>query len=87
MKIVIPHRLLAMDVRFWRAAFVRDEMVFLVLLVVATVGGFLAWDGILHLNHLPGYALKTPRPARRRWCNSARISCKCPIGTNSVFSH
>ena len=47
-EIVIPHRLLAVDVLFWRAAFVRDEMISLVLLVVATVGGLLAWGWWLH---------------------------------------
>ena len=47
-EIVVPCQILAVDVLFWRAAFVRDEMVSLVLLVVATVGGFLAWEWSLH---------------------------------------
>ena len=47
-EIVVPCQILAVDVLFWRAAFVRDEMVSLVLLVVATVGGLLTWGWSLH---------------------------------------
>jgi hypothetical protein len=46
--VVVPSRVLAVDVRFWRAAFVRDEMISVLLLVVATIGGLLAWGWSLH---------------------------------------
>jgi hypothetical protein len=46
--VVVPCRLLAVDVLFWRAAFMRDEIISLLLLVVGTVGGLLAWGWSLH---------------------------------------
>jgi hypothetical protein len=47
-RVAVPSRLLAVDVLFWRAALVRDEMISLLLLNVATVGGLLAWGWSLH---------------------------------------
>jgi hypothetical protein len=41
--VVEPCRLLAVDLLFWRAAFIREEMVSLVLLIAQTIGGLLAW--------------------------------------------
>jgi hypothetical protein len=41
--VVVPCRVLAVDLPFWRAGFIREEMVALLLLVAGTVSGLLAW--------------------------------------------
>jgi hypothetical protein len=46
--VIVPCRLLAVDMLFWRAAFMRDEMISLSLLIVGTVGGLLTWGWSLH---------------------------------------
>jgi hypothetical protein len=57
--VMVPCWLLAVDVLFWRAAFMPDEVISLPLLVIATGGGPLTWGWSLHNAWVRGW--KTPK--------------------------
>ena len=46
--VVEPIRLLAIDLPFWRVGFIREEMVSLLLQIVETTAGLLAWGWTLY---------------------------------------